>query len=194
MMLYGIIATSIAKVLERAGIYLLDALFKPGSLLSQIVLYFGIVAYAEEGAKYALLKRRTWLSPDFNCRFDGIVYAAFVSLGFALWENIAYVFIYGLGTALLRAVTAIPGHACFAVYMGCWYGQARLLENAGDRSGAKASRVLALVLPALLHGAYDFLASLTQYYSAWYFVGFVVVLFLLTWRLVHHMSARDRFV
>ena len=194
LVLYGIIATSIAKLLERVGVFALDHLLQPGSMLSQIILYFGIVAYAEEGAKYALLKRRTWNSPDFNCLFDAVVYAVFISLGFALWENIAYVFIYGLGTAALRAVTAIPGHACFGVYMGCWYGQARLQANQGNESAARVSRVLAVVLAALLHGTYDFLASLTQYYSAWYFIGFVVVLFVITWRLVHRMSARDRFV
>ena len=194
LVFYGILATSVAKVLERAGMFLLDAALPGGTILSQVILYFGIVAYSEEGAKYALLKWRTWNSPDFNCRFDGVVYAVFVSLGFALWENIAYVFAYGLGTALLRAVTAIPGHACFGVFMGCWYGQARLLENRGEAAGAKAMRVFAVVLPALLHGAYDFLASLAAYYSAWYFVAFVVVLFLITWWVIKRMSAQDTFV
>ena len=194
LVLFGIIATSIAKLLERVGMAALDAALVPGSILSQVILYFGIVAYAEEGAKYALLKWRTWNSPDFNCRFDGVVYAVFVSLGFALWENIAYVFMYGLGTALLRAVTAIPGHACFGVFMGCWYGQAKLLANRGEETGSRILRALGLVLAALLHGAYDFLASLTAYYSAWYFVLFVALLFLLTWRVVKRMSAQDRFV
>ena len=194
LVVYGIAATTIAKLLERAGMLLLDAVLEPGSLPSQLILFFVVVAYAEEGAKYALLKRRTWNDPDFNCRFDGVVYAVFVSLGFALWENIAYVFMYGLGTALLRAVTAIPGHACFGVLMGCWYGQARLQANLRDRTGSRLLLAMAVIVPALLHGAYDFLASLTEYYSSWYFILFVAALFLLTWRLVHRMSQRDRFV
>ena len=92
-------------------------------------MYFGVVAFSEEGAKYFLLKRRTWNSAAFNCQFDGVVYAVFVSLGFALWENISYVLMYGLSTALVRAVTAVPGHACFGVFMGVWYGLAKRLHG-----------------------------------------------------------------
>ena len=69
------------------------------------IMYFGIVAFSEEGAKYFLLRRRTWHSAAFNCQFDGVVYAVFVALGFALWENISYVLMYGLSTALVRAIS-----------------------------------------------------------------------------------------
>ncbi len=74
-----------------------------------VLLYFVVVALSEEGFKYLLLKKRTWYSSEFNCQFDGVVYAVFVALGFALWENISYVLMYGLGTAAIRAVTAVPG-------------------------------------------------------------------------------------
>ena len=56
-----------------------DTVADPG--LYQILLYFGVVACSEEGAKYFMLKRRTWNSPEFNCQFDGVVYGVFVSLG-----------------------------------------------------------------------------------------------------------------
>ena len=97
------------------------------------IMYFGIVAFSEEGAKYFLLRRRSWHSAAFNCQFDGVVYAVFVALGFALWENISYVLMYGLSTALVRAVTAVPGHACFGVFMGVWYGLAKRLTAQGKR-------------------------------------------------------------
>ena len=191
---YGIIATAIAKLLERAGVFLLDSVFRGETTLYNVLLYFGVVAYAEEAAKYALLKRRTWSHPDFNCRFDGVVYAVFVSLGFALWENLGYVFMYGLGTALIRALTAVPGHACFGVFMGCWYGQARMLEGKRDKTSAKACRVLALTVPALLHGAYDYLAVAAVYGQAWQFILFVAAMFLLTLLLIRRLASRDRFV
>jgi RsiW-degrading membrane proteinase PrsW (M82 family) len=41
------------------------------------------VAGAEESSKYLLLRRRTWHSPEFNCQYDGVVYAVFVALPFA---------------------------------------------------------------------------------------------------------------
>jgi hypothetical protein len=45
----------------------------------------------------------------FSQKFDGIVYAVFVSMGFAAIENIMYVFDYGYQTGLVRAFTAVPG-------------------------------------------------------------------------------------
>ena len=194
LVFFGIIATSAAKLLEQAGVFVLNSIFHEETLLYDVLLNFGIIAFAEEGSKYALLKWRTWHLPDFNCRFDGVVYATFVSLGFALWENVGYVFMYGLGTAMIRALTAVPGHACFGVFMGCWYGQARLHAGRGGASAAKACRVLALLIPALLHGAYDFLATMAAYSSAWYFVVFVGVLFLITFVLMKKLSREDRYV
>ena len=104
LVLYGIAATFIALVLERAGSFLLGLWFEEGSVAYNAIMYFGIVAFSEEGAKYFLLRRRTWHSAAFNCQFDGVVYAVFVALGFALWENISYVLMYGLSTALVRVV------------------------------------------------------------------------------------------
>ena len=194
LVLQGIFATAIAKVLERLGLVLVGSLTREGTLLYSALLYFGVVGFAEEGAKYFLLKRRTWNRPEFNCRFDGVVYAVFVSLGFALWENLAYVFTYGIGTALIRAVTAIPGHACFGVYMGCWYGQAFEFSVQGDEPRSRTCRRVAVVLPAVLHGAYDFLADITTRVSHWYFLLFVGALFLATFRLVRRLSATDHYI
>lgn len=194
LVLMGVFATSIAKLLERVGVFVLDGIFRDETPLYNALLYFGVVAFAEEGAKYALLKRATWGRGDFNCRFDGVVYAAFVSLGFALWENIGYVMLHGLGTALLRAVTAVPGHACFGVFMGCWYAQAYALARVGDEERSKRYRVLAVLLPALLHGAYDYLAVAMAYQSGWYFLGFVAVLFIITYRLILRLSREDRYI
>ena len=194
LVLMGILSTSIAKLLERLGLLVLNGVFPGETLLYDILLYFGVVGFAEEGAKYVLLKRATWYSPQFNCRFDGVVYAAFVSLGFALWENLGYVFMHGLGTAMLRAVTAIPGHACFGVFMGCWYAQARELARMGDENASKRLRVLSVVIPALIHGAYDFLATIMDYASGWYFFAFVAVLFVVTYRLIGRLSREDRYI
>ena len=55
-------------------------------------------------------------------------------------------------------------------------------------------RVLTVVLPALLHGAYDFLASATPRISPWYFVLFVVAMFLVTVRLVYRLSRNDEYI
>ena len=194
LVLYGIAATFIALVLERAGSFLLGLWFEEGSVAYNAIMYFGIVAFSEEGAKYFLLRRRTWHSAAFNCQFDGVVYAVFVALGFALWENISYVLMYGLSTALVRAVTAVPGHACFGVFMGVWYGLAKRLHGQGRDSASKLCRVLALLLPALLHGCYDFIASIESVHYGWLFAAFVAILFVLAFILVRRQARHDRYI
>ena len=191
---FGIISTAIASLGERIGMVILANIFQQESVLYNFLLFFGVVAFSEEGAKYVLLKRRTWNNPEFNCQFDGVVYSVFVSLGFALWENIGYVAMYGLGTAVVRAVTAVPGHACFGVFMGTWYGMAKRREGAGDFDGAKRMRVRALLVPAVLHGFYDFVATYNSDVMNIVFLVFVILMFITAWRLVKHVSANDAYI
>jgi len=153
-----------------------------------------VVALSEEGFKYLLLKKRTWYSSEFNCQFDGVVYAVFVALGFALWENISYVLMYGLGTAAVRAVTAVPGHACFGVFMGAFYGLAKRYDNFGDEYRSRRCRRFAVLVPVLLHGTYDFIATYEYDGYAWIFVVFVVLLFAAAYRMIKKLSCDDRFI
>ena len=159
-----------------------------------MILYFVIVAFSEEGAKYFMLRRRTWNHPEFNCQYDGVLYALFVSLGFALWENISYVLQYGFSTALIRAFTAIPGHACFGIFMGVFYGRAKKASNQGDSALATLFTVLSIVVPALLHGAYDFIASMDSVRSGWYFLIFIAIMFVLSFLLIKKESRNDQYI
>lgn len=192
LVLNGILATAIAIMLERLGLWLLGSAVPQNSLTYRLVEYFVIVALAEEGGKYYLLNRRTWYDPNFNFTFDGVVYAAFVSLGFALWENISYVMMYGLDVAVLRAVTAIPGHACFGVFMGAFYGAAKKYEGLCRQGRCRLYRCLTLVCPALLHGCYDFTASMESQSSGWIFVAYIAVLFTAAFLLVKRLSQNDQ--
>ena len=192
LVLRGVFATVIAMVLEELGSALLGSVYAENTLPYNIIMYFGIVAFSEEGAKYILLRRRTWRSAAFNCQFDGVVYAVFVSLGFALWENLGYVAMYGLGTALVRAVTAVPGHACFGVFMGVFYGLAKRRDCDGEDRASARCRRLAVWVPALLHGTYDFIATMEDPDCEWVFLVFVLALFTVSMKLVRSGSRNDR--
>ena len=191
LLFLGIISTSLAGTTEELGSMALANLFPNGGLISDALLYFIVVAFSEEGFKYLLLKVRTWKSPHFNCQFDGVVYAVFVSLGFALWENIAYVLRFGFGTAVARAVTAVPGHACFGVFMGVWYGVAKRYELAGHMEESVHARKMALWIPILLHGVYDFIASMQNDLMSVIFLIFVGWMFRTALKLVRKVSAED---
>lgn len=187
----GILSSLLALVEERILSFILDLAVPMDDPLYNIILYFGIVAFAEESSKYIYLKKETWNNPEFNCQYDGVVYAVFVSLGFALWENISYVMNYGFATAIVRAVTAIPGHACFGVFMGVFYGIAKKYDYRGDKQASTAFRIIAVVAPALLHGAYDYIATMEEMSDGWYFWIFVLIMFAVTYFLVGKCAKED---
>ncbi len=54
----------------------------------------------------------------FDEHYDGIVYGASVSLGFATLENILYLIGHGVEHAFVRALLPVSCHALIGVIMG----------------------------------------------------------------------------
>ncbi|MDY7225683.1 PrsW family intramembrane metalloprotease [Hyalangium rubrum] len=131
-------------------------------------------AIPEELFKYLVLRGYVWRKHHFDEPLDGVVYGATASLGFATLENILYVNKYGLGTAVVRAISAVPGHAFTGVVMGAFVGRARF---------APPEQRLPLLLTGLgsailLHGAYDaFLFT----HSSYAFLAFAVLFLEIHW-------------
>ena len=190
----GILSSLLAMVEERVCSRILGLAVPENTVLYNVILYFVIVAVAEESSKYIFMKRNSWNSPEFTTQYDGVIYAVVTSLGFGLWENISYVLQYGFRTAVVRAVTAIPGHACFGVFMGVFYGFARKYENYGKPGLSKACRFLSVLFPVLLHGAYDYIATMERTSGGWYFLAFIIVLFAVSLALVGRVSKKDRHI
>ena len=188
----GILSALIALVSERIFSTLLYSYVDSSTELYRILLYFGVVAISEEGAKHFMLKKSSWNSPEFNCLYDGIIYAVFVSLGFATWENISYVTHYGFATALVRSFTAIPGHASFGVFMGVFYSAARLYSRYGENSKAKTFQFLSVLIPVLIHGTYDYIATLEG--GTVYFFVFIFILFIAASKVINSISKSDRYM
>ena len=66
LVIAGILSTIIALIEEKIGEWILSCFVPENTLLYQIILYFVIVAIAEESSKYFFLKKRTWNNPEFN--------------------------------------------------------------------------------------------------------------------------------
>lgn len=188
----GILAALAAIVLELLGQSILDALVEPEDPNYVYLTAFLVVAAVEEGTKFFFLYRRTWRDPNFNYRFDAILYAVFVSLGFAAFENVKYVFSYGLSVALPRAVLAVPGHMGFAVFMGVFYGRAKRCFDWGNTFGCKVNLILGYLSTVFLHGVYDTCCMLGTNQSTLVFVGFVLAMYLIVFWLIRHESRTDR--
>ena len=191
LILLGVISAFPAILLEMLGEYVLPRLVSPDSPYYTVLLAFVVVAMVEEGCKFFFLKRRTWNDWNFNYRFDGIVYAVFVSLGFAAFENIKYVFGYGLSVAFPRALLAIPGHMGFAVFMGIFYGRARLCESRGDKAGKIANLAAGYIIAVLLHGFYDSCAMLGTTLATGMLIAFVVLMYVVVLRLIKREAQTD---
>ncbi len=144
---------------------------------------FIVAAGTEELFKFLAIMFLIWRRPSFNEKIDGIVYAAFVSLGFAAVENILYVSQGGYQTALLRAITAVPAHALFGVAMGYYLGIARMYEEL-----RRPYLFRAFLVPWFLHGIYDFILMVEVSWLLFLFVPFVVCLYLMGLRKIRLLS------
>lgn len=135
---------------------------------------FVVAGTTEEVFKFLILYLLVWNSPSFDEKFDGIVYAVFVSLGFAAVENVLYVMEGGLQTAMIRAITAVPAHAIFGITMGYYLGIARMYDELRKPYLRKA-----ILIPILLHGVYDFILMVEIDWLLLLFVPFVIGLYVL---------------
>ncbi len=165
---------------ERFLVWIMPELGRIGSAAYQAFLVAGAT---EEVFKYMALYLLIWKSPSFNEQFDGIVYAVFVSLGFAAVENVMYVMEAGYHTAVIRAVTAVPAHALFGVTMGYYFGIARRYGEL-----RRAYLRYALLVPLLLHGIYDFILMVEADWLLVLFAPYVVFLYLAGARKIRRLS------
>ena len=182
----GVLAMFPILVLELVGDHIAE-MFSANQMLFLFLSYFVVPGFVEEGVKYQVLIRRIRNEPEFNYTFDAVVYAVFVSLGFAAVENILYVLDTGFGTAVVRALFSIPGHAMFGVIMGSGVGRARLLEARGQEAEAAALRTRSWILAAAVHGMYDFFLVAFE----WAFYPFFAALVILTIRLLRRGVRED---
>ena len=192
LLLMGVLAALVSIVIEEMiDGYLVTILDNKSAAYSIVSAFLGVAA-VEEGTKFLFLKLRTWKDPNFNYRFDGVVYAVFVSLGFAAFENIGYVYGYGLSVSLPRAFLAVPGHMAFAVFMGAFYGRAKLCRDLGDRAGCFWNLLCAYLTAVFLHGFYDSCAMIGNVLSTLLFVIFVIVMYVVVFKKVRRESQTDK--
>ena len=179
----------------------------PVSYLYVAVDMFIGVALVEEGFKWLTLVFFTKKSKEFNCLFDGMIYAIFVSLGFAALENILYVLNNGWVNAATRAILSVPGHMFFAVMMGYYYSRWHILTKArkGEewlsengyikikRGGFdyKRERNLSLLVPILFHGTYNFCCAVERTWALIAFLVFVVFMYVHCFKKLKQISRKD---
>ncbi len=165
----GMVAVIPILFVERFLMGVMPELGKIGSAAYQAFLVAGTT---EEVFKFLALYLVIWKSPSFNEQFDGIVYAVFISLGFAAVENVMYVMDGGFKTAIVRSITAVPAHAVFGVTMGYYFGIARHYKELRRDYMQRA-----LLVPIAIHGIYDFILMVGISWLLVLFVPYVIYLY-----------------
>lgn len=154
LLFYNFLLGAIVSIVITTILYVIIEMVFPkpddSSVFDQFIKAFFIVGFVEELSKYIIVRYYAQPHKEFDEPLDGIVYAVLVSMGFAATENIMYVLEGGTQVALLRAFTAVPAHATFAILMGYFMGKAKFSKN------KTLLNLTGLLLAVLFHGAYDF--------------------------------------
>jgi RsiW-degrading membrane proteinase PrsW (M82 family) len=149
---------------------------------------FFVAAITEESFKYIAFILLIWNDRNFNEQFDGIVYSVFISLGFAAVENIIYVYKGGYDVGVVRALTAVPAHALFGTVMGYHLGLAKFYPQQRPKQ-----LVLALLIPFVWHGSYDFLLMGHKQIFLILFIPFILFFWINGFRNMKKLSSASIF-
>lgn len=148
-------------------------------------------AGVEEFLKWFVLYHVIYNHTEFDEPYDGIVYAASISLGFATMENVLYA-IYSsssFGTLIMRALLPVSGHALFGVMMGYYLGKAKFAAKART----KLYLAISLLLPLGLHGLYDWIILATKHDWMWFIVPFMLLMWMWGLRKMNRATSRSPF-
>ena len=192
LLFFGCLSCIPAVILESVWTNFLQGIgMNPYSLIYILIENFLVVALAEEGSKRVLLQLGSWNNPAFNYVFDGVVYAVCVSLGFAGLENVLYISGFGMDVAVVRGLAAVPLHCICGVFMGHYYGLEKTYVVRGMVNEAKNAKLMGLLIPILIHGFYDFAASIGSDTFVYIWLVFVVVVDIIAIRSIKKYSRLD---
>jgi RsiW-degrading membrane proteinase PrsW (M82 family) len=135
-----------------------------------------VIGPVEEFAKFLPFVFILARSRHFDEELDGIIYAAFISLGFALNENQYYLSVLEGGQAVARSLISPIIHALFASVWGYAYG-----FSGRFKLPPWITITIGLVLAMFLHGIYDFYAFSISIYGGLYPPAIVLLIWI--WRM-----------
>lgn len=185
-----ILVTFISLILHMIiPIFLID--IENQNLIELIFHAFIAVALIEEWSKWIVLYKMSFNNYEYDETYDMIVYAVFVSLGFAFLENLLYVYSYGVVTGFTRGLLSIPGHAFFGVFMGYYLNLAKISSIKKDENKKNKYLLSSIVVPVLLHGFYDYCLLTQKPLFLFIFLIFVLIFFYSAFKKIKQESIRN---
>ena len=161
--------------------------------LGQLFIYVFIgVALIEEFCKWIMVYLISYKDENFDELYDAMLYCIFVSLGFAFFENLLYVYLQGFFTGILRAVLAVPGHACDGMFMGYFFGLAKQNALHNNNSLKTKNILLSILVPIITHGIYDYCIFTQNIIFIIIFFIFVIAMYIITINQIKKVSSYNR--
>lgn len=189
LFIYGTIIVLPCFFMELNLITVVDVMrFNPN--ITFFVSNYIVIALSEELWKCIALFFAGYHSKYFDEVYDGILYGAFVALGFACVENIAYVFSYGIETGLARAFLAVPSHVCNGIIMGYFLSLAKKSHKKKDKLKEIQYILLSFIVPTIVHGTYDLLASLETSISYVILAIIVIIIVIVSTNIIQTVSRK----
>ena len=141
---------AVGVTLLDAGVVLLWSMTGLGgknAIVDLLFKTFIVNATVEETMKF--LTGRKYVRKDLAkvSRLDVITYMAIAAMAFGLFEDILYMLQTNIGQILVRGF--LMGHVGYGMMMGRLYGK-------GMKENKTVYKVLAVLVPILLHGLYNF--------------------------------------
>ena len=147
-------------------------------LLGIVFTAFIVAGLTEEFFKRGVVLKIAYRNPAFDEKLDGIIYAVFASLGFATVENIMYVLTHFSSNpyvAIYRGLLSVPAHALLGVTMGYYLSLAKFSYN---QNIERVHLRKALLVPAFLHGVFNFILMAEITILLTLFIPFVIYLWI----------------
>jgi len=188
----GIVAGIIVIILS---IILKIQQFSLDSLYQVLFYSFVLVSLIEESVKFLMTYFICYRNKEFNYQYDGIVYSSFISLGFATYENILYIFQEkSIQTALYRGVLTVPAHIFFAIFMGYYLGLAKHWRRYKNKKKECSYLFQAMFIPIILHGFFDFCLFSGSTIGLIFFLLFMVLLYIISFQKVREVSLAKKHI
>jgi RsiW-degrading membrane proteinase PrsW (M82 family) len=188
LFLFGMLTIIVAVILEL----LLGLIFKAEDNSNYIIQFISIfisIGFIEEICKWTVLRIGAFNNKEFNHIYDMIVYSVNVSLGFAVLENILYVLSSGFATGIVRALISVPGHACFAIFMGYYLGLAKINQVNDLKNKYMKNIILSILSPTLIHSIFDFLLLSKSNLNIVIFLVFLILIYILCLKKIKILSS-----
>lgn len=187
LFIYGMLACFPAVILELVlGYFFNEEEYM--NLIEMFIYAIINIALVEELCKWFIVYNMTYHNSEFDHLYDMVVYSIFTSLGFAVLENILYVYLGGFTVGLFRAVSAIPGHASYAIIMANYLGKAKVANLNSDMHNEKKNLLLSILMPTFAHGLYDYFLFTDKFILLICYIIFLIIIYKYSQNKINYLS------